>query len=76
MMKQVPFILEGEQVIPFSQLNMMEMNFFSLVLAEHDIKVIRLASKVVEKAIPYPVYTYWMDYLQFSQDQPNPFLEV
>jgi len=44
MSKQVPVVLEGELVVPFSQL--------------------------------YPIYTYWADYLQLAQDQPNAIQEV
>lgn len=76
MSKQVPVILEGELVVPFSQLNPIESDFFRVMLGENDIKFIRLTSKVLEKTIPYPIYAYWADYLQLAQDQPNPLHEV
>ena len=76
MSKQVPVVLEGELVVPFSQLNPRELTFFRVMLGENDIKCIWLTPKIVEKAIPYPTYTYWADYLQLSQDQPNAMQEV
>jgi hypothetical protein len=76
MSKQVPVVLEGELVVPFSQLNPIELDFFSVMLAEDDIKSFWLPSKNVEKAIPYPIYTYWVDYLHLAQDQPNAMQEV
>jgi len=76
MSKQVPVVLEGELVVPFSQLNPIELAFFRVMLGENDIKYIWLTSKIVEKTIPYPTYTYWADYLQLSQDQPNAMQEV
>ena len=76
MSKQVPVVLEGELVVPFSQLNPIELSFFSVMLGESDIKCIWLTSKNAEKTIPYPIYTYWADYLQLAKDQPNAMQEV
>ncbi|WP_158855767.1 hypothetical protein [Lunatibacter salilacus] len=76
MSKQVPVLLEGELVVPFSQLNPVELSFFRGMLGESDIKCIRLTSKNVEKTIPYPIYTYWVDYLHLAKDQPNAIQEV
>ena len=76
MSKQVPVVLEGELVVPFSQLNPVELAFFRVMLGENDIKCIWLTPKIAEQTIPYPIYTYWLDYLQLSHDQPSAMQEV
>ena len=76
MSKQVPVVFEGELVVPFSQLYPIELAFFRVILGENDIKCIWLSPKINEKAIPYLTYSYWADYLQLAQDQPNAMQEV